>query len=47
MRRKKRRKRVAFRSELNERVRRRKGGFRESKRRVQMLKEKKKKQNSA
>lgn len=47
LRRKKRRKRVAFRSELNERVRRRKGGFRESKRRVQMLKEKKKKQNSA
>lgn len=38
---KKREKRVAFRNELNERVRRRKGGFRGSKRRVEMLKERK------
>lgn len=41
MRRKKKEKRVAFRNELNERVRRRKGGFRGSKRRVEMLKERK------
>lgn len=38
---KKKEKRVAFRNELNERVRRRKGGFRGSKRRVEMLKERK------